>query len=89
MNENMDQTSRNHSGNSTPDDSIRVALNGIERTAPVGSSVETFLCEQGVDPERTGIAVALNDRLVRRSDWTEQILGEGDRLEVITALQGG
>lgn len=48
-----------------------------------------LLIAQGIDPEKPGIAVALNDAVVRRGEWTGTELEEGDRVEVITAMQGG
>lgn len=37
----------------------------------------------------SGIAVAVNDEVVPRTDWARTRLGPGDRVEVVTALQGG
>ncbi|GAB2818857.1 sulfur carrier protein ThiS [Actinocorallia aurea] len=36
-----------------------------------------------------GIAVALNDEVVRRAQWPATTLNDGDRVEIITAVQGG
>lgn len=47
------------------------------------------MVEQGVNPEKPGIAVAVNDTVVRRSDWKQTELADGDHVEVITAMQGG
>jgi sulfur carrier protein len=43
----------------------------------------------GIDPEASGVAVALNSEVVTRRRWSETTLTEGDRLEVIRATQGG
>jgi len=39
-------------------------------------------------PDR-GIAVAKNDRVVRRSAFDEERVDEGDRIEIIRAVAGG
>jgi sulfur carrier protein len=39
--------------------------------------------------ERKGIAVALNNELVPRSEWATRELTAGDRVIVIQATQGG
>lgn len=39
--------------------------------------------------DRTGIAVALNDEIVHRHEWASTTVGEGDRIEIVTAVQGG
>jgi thiamine biosynthesis protein ThiS len=38
---------------------------------------------------RRGVAVACNDRVVRRGDYDRQRLSEGDRVEIIEAVAGG
>lgn len=44
--------------------------------------------ERGIEsPE--GIAIALNGRVVRRGAWAETRLNEGDRIEIVRAMQGG
>ena len=43
----------------------------------------------GYDVATSGIAVALNDRVVPRSAWDSALLKPGDRVEVVGAVQGG
>ena len=38
---------------------------------------------------RTGIAVAVNNKVVRKTDWENFHLGAGDNVLVITAVRGG
>lgn len=73
---------------SDPIDSITISLNGVEREIQK-CGLTTLLATEGVDPTQRGIAVALNDRVVRRDGWDDVVLEIGDRIEVITALQGG
>ncbi|MGH3319285.1 MAG: sulfur carrier protein ThiS [Streptosporangiaceae bacterium] len=37
----------------------------------------------------SGVAVALNGDVIARGDWETTRLDDGDRLEVLTAVQGG
>jgi sulfur carrier protein len=39
--------------------------------------------------ERRGVAVAINDSVVPRTDWPARTLAEADRVLVIQAAQGG
>jgi sulfur carrier protein len=48
-----------------------------------------LLAQQGIGPERAGIAVARNGEVVRRADWASTTVSAGDRIEVVTARQGG
>ncbi len=36
-----------------------------------------------------GVAVAVNDKVVRRMDWESTLLADGDQVTVITAVCGG
>lgn len=37
----------------------------------------------------TGVAAALNGEVIRRADWPQTALQDGDEVEVVTATQGG
>lgn len=37
----------------------------------------------------TGIAIAVNDEVVSKKNWTTTILNEKDKILIITATQGG
>ena len=37
----------------------------------------------------SGVAVAVNGQVVRRSAWDSTVLADGDQVEVLTAVQGG
>ena len=70
-------------------DNLTVSVNGRDKTIPVGATVVDTLQVVSIDPSRSGIAVAVNDEVVRRSDWHGCVLSEGDRVDVIQATQGG
>jgi sulfur carrier protein len=37
----------------------------------------------------TGLATAVNGEVVPRASWAATLLADGDRVEVVTAVQGG
>ncbi|CAM5418330.1 Thiamine biosynthesis protein ThiS OS=Streptomyces fumanus OX=67302 GN=GCM10018772_68110 PE=4 SV=1 [Streptomyces fumanus] len=37
----------------------------------------------------SGVAAALNETVVPRARWSSTALADGDRVEVLTAVQGG
>ena len=43
----------------------------------------------GKEVPATGVAVAVNNKVVRKSQWDETPLKQGDRILVITAVCGG
>ena len=64
-------------------------VNGERREIPDGLSVRALLDYVGRDPDQTGVAVALGERVVRRSEWDETAVHDGDSVEIVTAAQGG
>ena len=44
---------------------------------------------QGIAPERAGIAVAVNGKVIARSRWREHQLQPDDRVEIVKAVAGG
>lgn len=66
---------------------MRVTVNGSGRTIDAGSTVERLV--DAVTEARRGVAVAVNGEVVPRSSWPAAQLTEGDRVEVLTAAQGG
>jgi thiamine biosynthesis protein ThiS len=66
---------------------VKISVNGTSREVAEGTSLADLLAELGVD--RTGIAVALNDRVVRGAAFADQALREGDAVEIIRAAAGG
>jgi sulfur carrier protein len=73
---------------------MKIIVNGAERETPEGASVaELIISLTGTDTRsgggRTGIAVAVNDEVVPRTRWDATTVREADRIEVLTAVQGG
>jgi sulfur carrier protein len=67
---------------------VKLIVNAVESdvddTATVADVVERLA---GTDAK--GVAVALNGDVVPRSAWPATRPAEGDRIEVLTAVQGG
>jgi thiazole synthase len=68
---------------------VRVELNGEARELPAGATLERAVRESGAEPDARGVAVALDGEVVRRSAWCSTALREGQRVEVLAAIQGG
>ncbi|MEV5825540.1 sulfur carrier protein ThiS [Spirillospora sp. NPDC052242] len=66
---------------------MKVIVNGEPRELPEGTSVAAAVAAVSAAP--SGVAAALNDEVVRRASWEATPLRDGDRLEVLTAVQGG
>ena len=66
---------------------MKVIVNGEPREVPDGATVASVV--ETVTEAPSGVAVALNGEIVRRADWATTTMSAGDRLEVLTAVQGG
>ncbi len=63
-------------------------VNGEAMTTDA-ETVAGLLAALGVDESRTGVAVAVNEEVVRRTEWPVTRLSDGDTVEVLRAVQGG
>ncbi len=52
-------------------------------------TVRELLAEHGFNPDRPGIAVAVNARVIPRDEWDSARLQPNDRVEIIRATAGG
>ncbi|MCW2889698.1 MAG: sulfur carrier protein [Streptosporangiaceae bacterium] len=66
---------------------MTVIVNGEPREVPDGATVASVVA--AVTQATAGVAVALNDEVVRRAEWPATPVRDADRLEVLTAVQGG
>ncbi|HEV2771752.1 MAG TPA: sulfur carrier protein ThiS [Thermoleophilaceae bacterium] len=68
---------------------MRLVINGTERDIPGGATVDQAVDAAGASAARTGVAVAVDGEVVPRGEWERTALAEGQRVEVLQAVQGG
>jgi thiamine biosynthesis protein ThiS len=66
---------------------VQIQLNGEMRTLDRPLTLAELVHELELSPQR--IAVEINAPLVRRADYAETALRDGDRVEVVTLVGGG
>jgi sulfur carrier protein len=64
-------------------------LNGERRELASDATVREAVTATGAPSEGRGVAVALDGEVVPRRLWDEVALQEGQRVEVVQAVQGG
>ena len=67
---------------------MEILVNG----KPVSTSAHTIaelLLELGLSQELQGIAIALNEEIVRKTEFNRMQIQAGDQIEIIHARQGG
>jgi sulfur carrier protein len=66
-----------------------VVVNGSAREFDAGTTVADLVEELAGEPNAKGVAAALNGAVVPRGRWRLLELQDGDRVEILTAVQGG
>lgn len=66
---------------------MKLIVNGEDRTLPEGSTVSDLM--ESLALERRGVAVAVNREVVSKSLWQKFELSDGQRIEILRAVQGG
>lgn len=66
---------------------LTVTVNGEQRELPRGQTLDRVVTALTTAP--SGVAAAVNETVVPRGRWTGTVLAAGDRVEVLTAVQGG
>ena len=64
-------------------------VNGEPRELPAGTTVTALVAGLGLPAGGRGVAVAVDGEVVPRAEWGTRELGDGARVEVLTAMQGG
>ncbi|QXE37313.1 sulfur carrier protein ThiS [Streptomyces sp. GMY02] len=66
---------------------VSVSVNGEAHDLATGTTLDVLVATLTSAP--SGVAAAVNETVVPRGRWAGTVLGEGDRVEVLTAVQGG
>lgn len=68
---------------------MRILVNGEPTDVPSGSTISDAAAAIGIEPEARGVAVALDGEVVPRKALGTLELTEGQRVEIVAAIQGG
>ena len=66
---------------------MNISVNGKTREVDPGVALDAVVRSLTAAP--SGVAAAVNETVVPRAQWASTSLSEGDRVEVLTAVQGG
>jgi len=66
---------------------MHLFINGDEKSFAKPLSLAELIEQLGMKGDR--VAVELNREIVARADWTQTLLNDGDRLEVVHFVGGG
>ncbi len=69
---------------------MRISVNGEPRDdVALGTTVDGLLDLLDLPHRDRGVAVAVAAEVVPRAAWASTVLSDGDRVEVLIAVQGG
>ena len=54
-----------------------------------GATIVELLADLGVEARARGVAVAVDGEVVPRAEWDDRRINEGERVEALSAMQGG
>lgn len=66
---------------------MEITVNGRQQDADDELNLAELVTR--ISDRSTGIAVAVNSEVVPRGDWPGTTVRPGDRIDVVTAVQGG
>jgi len=64
-----------------------IVVNGDKRSVPAGHTLLSLLEDLGLEPSR--VAIELDRRIVKRSEWGGVALAAGAKLEIVQFVGGG
>ncbi len=67
---------------------MTIWLNGEPRERG-GATIAELLADLGLESSARGVAVAVDGEVVPRAEWEERTITEGQRVEALSAMQGG
>lgn len=65
-----------------------IYVNGEPREG-AGATIAELLAELGVEVRARGVAVAVDGEVIPRGEWAQRRINEGERVEALSAMQGG
>ena len=68
---------------------MTIWLNGDESGLQAGVSLAQAVAASGAPSDSRGIAAAVDGEVVPRDRWQDTELADGQRVEVVQAVQGG
>ena len=68
---------------------MNYTVNQQERQGDEGLTIAEVVVNETGEKDATGIAIALNQAVVPRSQWENREVTDGDEIDILVAVQGG
>lgn len=64
-----------------------IKVNGVDESVDFNMSVMNFLKEKSLDPAR--VVIEINHNIIKKNQYSEYILQDGDSVEILRFVGGG
>ncbi|MDE0637736.1 MAG: sulfur carrier protein ThiS [Candidatus Poribacteria bacterium] len=68
---------------------MKIRVNGKNKEVRLNLNIYELLIDLELNPNQSGIAVAVNREVIPKTAWKETELLENNEVEIIRAVQGG
>ena len=68
---------------------MNIKVNGETKEISPGLTLHQLLLDLEIDPSRPGIAVAIEQEVIPRTQWQDTEIRPDSEIEIIRAAQGG
>ena len=68
---------------------MNIKVNSETKEVSPGLTLHQLLLDLEMDPDRPGIAVAINQEVILRTQWEKTEIQPDSEIEIIRAAQGG
>ena len=68
---------------------MKIRVNGEDREVRLELNIYELLIKLELNPDQSGIAVAVDREVIPKTKWQETELCEDNEVEIIRAVQGG
>lgn len=66
---------------------MKIRLNGDPYELPAPVTIAALLARLGIDPRR--VAVERNQIVIKRATFDDELVGDGDEIEIVNFVGGG
>ena len=66
---------------------IRISLNGKESDVEEGILISDLLAQMKIEPLK--VACEVNQKIIRRAEYSRTAVAEGDQIEILQMIGGG
>ena len=68
---------------------MHIKVNGETKEVSPGLTLQQLLLDLEIDPSRPGIAAAIDQEVIPRTQWEQKEIQPESEIEIIRAAQGG